>query len=75
MIYIYIYICVYYLYEEEVNIHSVNQPIMKKQGLMNTNQIKTMRYQNEHNQSNLKWNNIEKMFKASELCQGLVRSF
>ena len=51
----------YYLYEEKWNIHTVNQPIMKIQGLtMNINQIKTMRYQNEHNQSNLEWNNIEK---------------
>ena len=47
---------------------------MIRQGLMNTNQIKTMRYQNEHNQSNLEWNNVEKMLKASELCQGLFRS-
>ena len=65
----------YYLYEEKWNIHTVNQPIMKIQGLtMNINQIKTMRYQNEHNQSNLSWNNIEKMLKAPELCQGLFRS-
>ena len=35
---------------------------MKIQGLMTTNQIKTMRYQNEHNQSNLERNNIEKMY-------------
>ena len=47
---------------------------MKIQGLMNTKQIKTTRYQNEHNQSNLEWNNIEKMLKISEFCQGLFRS-
>ena len=41
---------------------------------MNTNQIKTMEYQNEHNQRNLELNNTEKMLKASELCQGLFRS-
>ena len=34
---------------------------MKKQNLMNTNQRKSMRYQDEHNQSNLELNNIEKM--------------
>ena len=33
---------------------------------MNSNQIKTFRYQNEHNQSNLEGNNIEKMLKASD---------
>ena len=47
---------------------------MKIQGLMNTNEIKTMRYQNEHNQSNLEWNNIENMLKASEICLRLFRS-
>ena len=56
------------------NIHTVNQPIIKIQEQMNINQIKTMRYQNEHNQSNTEWNNIEKMIKPSELCQGLFRS-
>ena len=34
---------------------------------MSTNQIKTMGYHNEHNQSNLEWNNVEKMPKASKL--------
>ena len=47
---------------------------MKIQRLMKTNQIKTMRYQNYHNQSNSERNNIEKMLKASELCQGLFKS-
>ena len=70
-----IYIYMYIIYMKKWNSHTVNQPIMKIQGLMNTNQIKAMRYQNEHNQSNLKWNNIEKRLKASKLCQGLFRSF
>ena len=47
---------------------------MKMQGLMNTNQIKTMTYQNEHNQSNLEWKNIEIMLKASEPSQELFRN-
>ena len=47
---------------------------MIKQELMNTNQIKTMRYQNEHNQSKFECNKNEKMLKASELRQGLIKS-
>ena len=45
---------------------------MKTQGLMNTNQIKTMR-NHKYNQKNSEWNNIEKILKASELYQRLFK--
>ena len=45
---------------------------MKKQRLINSNQIKveSVRYQNEHNQSNLEWNNIKKMLKTTDFVRG-----
>ena len=52
-------ICIHYLYEEMKHSHSksTNYENTRTNGQSNK---KTMRYQNEHSQNNLEWNNIEK---------------